>query len=121
MAKRITALPAEEICIEFKDKELIATFNMRAVGYMQQELLKKKSKKSSILEFGAVVLYGGIKANNPNFTIEEARALSVAMNPSSLNEIIEIYAESAGSPAENELLDEAKKKILAQMITNLAK
>ncbi|MGL6221035.1 MAG: hypothetical protein ACRC36_23565 [Lacrimispora sphenoides] len=121
MAKKITALPAEEICIEFKDKELIATFNMKAVGYMQQELLKKKNKKNSILEFGSVVLYGGIKANNPDFTIEEARALALTMNPSSLNEIIEAYTESAGATAESELLDEAKKKILVQMLTNLAK
>lgn len=121
MAKRITALPAEEICIEFNDKELIATFNMKAVGYMQQELLKKKNKKSSIIEFCALVLYGGLKANDPDFTLEEARALTLTMNPSSLNEIIEAYTESAGATAENELLEEAKKKILAQMLTNLAK
>jgi hypothetical protein len=121
MAKRITALPAEEICIEFKDKEIIAIFNMQAVCYMQQELFRSKKKKNSVLEFGALVLYGGIKAKNPDFTIEEARALALTINPSSLNEIIEIYTESAGSNAENEALDETKKKILAQMLTNIAK
>lgn len=121
MARRITAMPAEEIVIAFNDKELVATFNMKAVGYMQQELFKNKKKKNSIWEFGALVLYGGIKANEPNFTIEEARALALTMNPSSLNEIIEAYTESASANAENELLDEAKKKILAQLITNLAK
>ncbi|WP_143318926.1 hypothetical protein [Clostridium sp. HBUAS56010] len=121
MARRITAMPVEEIIIAFNDKEMVATFNMKAVSYMQQELFKSKKKKNSITEFGSLVLYGGIKANDPNFTIEEARALALTINPSSLNEIIEAYTESIGASAENELLDEAKKKILAQMITNLVK
>ena len=57
MARKITALPAEEICIEFNDKEIVATFNMRAVGFMQQELLKKRNKKNSILELDYDLLY----------------------------------------------------------------
>lgn len=121
MSKTITALPAEEIEIKFKDKSLIAIFNMKAVGYMQQELLKTKRNKNSILDFGIVVLYGGLRASDPNFKLEEARALALTMNPASLNEIIEAYMESACTGGENESMEEAKKKILAQMLVNFAK
>lgn len=119
MGKRITALPAEEIIIEFNDKELTATFNMLAVGYMQEELAKPGSNKLSIVEFGILVLYSGIKVNDPDFTIEEARALALTMSPVSLNEIIESYMKSAGT--ENEMVEEAKKKIVAQMLMRLSK
>lgn len=119
MSKKVTALPAEEVVIQFNDKELKATFNMLAIGYMQEELAKPGNKKLTISEFGGLVLYGGIKANDPDFTIEEARALAFAVSPVSLNEIIESYMKSAGT--ENEMMDEAKKKIVAQMFMNLTK
>lgn len=119
MSKRITALPTEEVVIEFNDKEFLATFNMLAVGYMQEELTKPGSPKLSVVEFGVLVLYSGIKVNNPEFTIEEARAMALTMSPISLNEIIESYMESAGT--ENELVEEAKKKIIARMLLNISK
>lgn len=119
MAKRITAMPAEEIIIAFNDKELIATFNMLAIGYMQEKLMEPGNKNLSITEFGSLVLYGGIKVNNADFTMEEARALALSIRPTDLNGIIEAYMESTG--ADNEILDEAKKKIMIQMLSGLAK
>lgn len=119
MARKITALPAEEIVIEFNDKELKATFNMLAVGYMQEKLMEPGSKKISMVEFGSLVLYGGIKVNHEDFTIEEARALALSIRPSDLNGIIEAYTEASGS--DNEILDEAKKKMMVQMLTGLVK
>ncbi len=119
MAKKITALPADEIIIDFKDREFKATFNMLAVGYMQEKLMKPGKEKLSIVEFGSLVLYGGIKANHEDFTIEEARALALSIRPTDLNEIIEAYMESAGT--NSEIMDEAKKKMMIQMLTGLVR
>jgi len=119
MARKITALPADEIIIDFNDRELKATFNMLAVGYMQEKLMKPGKEKLSIVEFGSLVLYGGIKANHEDFTIEEARALALSIRPTDLNEIIGAYMESAGT--DSEIMDEAKKKIMMQMLTRLVK
>lgn len=119
MAKKITALPADEIIIDFNDREFKATFNMLAVGYMQEKLMKPGKEKLSIMEFGSLVLYGGIKANHEDFTIEEARALALSIRPTDLNEIIEAYMESAGT--NSEIMDEAKKKIMMQMLTGLVR
>lgn len=118
MAKKITALPAEEIIIKFNDNELKATFNMLAVGYMQHELTKKRKKKLTMVDLGVLILYSGIRVNQPDFTLEEARALALTINPASLNEIIEACMESAGT--ENELITEAQKKNMMQMLTNIA-
>ena len=117
--KTINVLPVEELEIKFKDgKTYKASFNMLAVGYMQQALLSKNVEEISVLEFGAVVLYGTIKANEPDFTLDEARALVLAMRPADLNDIIREYMDSMG--ADNELAKESQKKVIAQMLTKMA-
>lgn len=117
--KEITVLPADEIIIKFNDKELKATFNMLAVGYMQEELAKPGNKKISITEFSGLILYGGIRVNNPSYTLKEGMALAKTIRPVDLNEIIEQYIESTGG--NNEMVEEAKKKILMEMLTKIAK
>ena len=117
--KTINVLPVEELVIKFKDgKTYKASFNMLAVGYMQQTLLSKDVEDISVMEFGAVVLYGTIKANEPDFTLDEARALALAMRPADLNDIIREYMDSMG--ADNELAKESQKKVIAQMLTKMA-
>ena len=117
--KTINVLPVEELEIKFKDgKTYKASFNMLAVGYMQQALLSKDVEEISVPEFGAVVLYGTIKANDAGFTLDEARALALAMRPADLNDIIQEYMDSMG--ADNELAKESQKKVIAQMLTKMA-
>lgn len=117
--KTINVLPVEELEIKFKDgKTYKASFNMLAVGHMQQALLSKDVEDISVMEFGAVVLYGTIKANEPDFTLDEARALALAMRPADLNDIIQEYMDSMG--ADNELVKESQKKVIAQMLIKMA-
>lgn len=117
--KTINVLPVEELEIKFKDgKTYKASFNMLAVGHMQQAILSKDVEEISVMEFGAVVLYGTIKANEPDFTLDEARALALAMRPADLNDIIQEYMDSMG--ADNELVKESQKKVIAQMLIKMA-
>lgn len=121
--RKITARPANEIEIQFADDvTMLATFNIRAMRYMM-ELLYEKEKIASdipIEEFGAIIIYSGIKVNNPEFTIEEANALALSMNPADLNEIINSYNESAGI-MDPETEEAVTKKVIAQILTGLAK
>lgn len=121
--KKITARPANEIEIQFSDNvTMLATFNIKAMRYMM-ELLYEKEKIASdipIEEFGAIIIYSGIRVNNPEFTIEEANALALSMNPADLNEIINSYNESAGI-MDSETEEAVTKKVIAQILTLLAK
>lgn len=121
--KKITARPANEIEIQFSDNvTMLATFNIKAMRYMM-ELLYEKEKTASdipIEEFGAIIIYSGIRVNNPEFTIEEANALALSMNPADLNEIINSYNESAGI-MDPETEEAVTKKVIAQILTGLAK
>lgn len=121
--RKITARPANEIEIQFADETtLLATFNVKAMRYMMEELLEKQKADAEIPieEFGAVVIYSGIKVNNPEFTIEEANALALSMNPVDLNEIINSYNESTGI-MDQETEEAVTKKMIAQILTALAK
>ena len=121
--KKITARPANEIEIQFTDETtLLATFNIKAMRYMMEELSEKQKAATEIPieEFGAVVIYSGIKVNNPEFTIEEANALALSINPADLNEIIHSYNESTGI-MDPETEEAVTKKVIAQILTGLAK
>jgi len=121
--KKITARPANEIEIQFADDTImLATFNIKAMRYMMEMLYEKEKVAADIPieEFGAVIIYSGIKANNPEFTIEEANALALSMNPADLNEIINSYNESTGI-MDQETEEAVTKKVIAQILTGLAK
>lgn len=121
--RRMTARPANKIEIQFVDGTvMLATFNVLAMRYMM-ELLYEKEKTASdipIEEFGAIIIYSGIKVNNPDFTIEEANAMALSMNPADLNEIINYYSDSAGI-MDSETKEAVTKKVIAQILTALAK
>lgn len=121
--KKITARPANEIEIQFADDTImLATFNIKAMRYMMEMLYEKEKVAADIPieEFGAVIIYSGIKANNHEFTIEEANALALSINPADLNEIINSYNESTGI-MDQETEEAVTKKVIAQILTGLAK
>nr|DAO16734.1 MAG TPA: tail assembly chaperone protein [Caudoviricetes sp.] len=115
MRKKICVQEADEVEIRFKDKIYLATFNMKAVGYMQEALQALKIENLSYEHFAGLTLYAGLRVNHPDITEEEANAMALTMRPSDMSEIIESYVQSVNgvSIAENE---EALKKAIAQML-----
>ena len=113
--KKICVKEANEVEIQFRDKTFVATFNMRAVMFMQEELNKIGLERISFVHFAAIVLYAGIRANNEDYTMDEAKALAMTISPADLNSIVEEYVQSVNgvSVAENE---EQLKKVIAQML-----
>ncbi|MFR2773745.1 MAG: hypothetical protein ACLTF1_12765 [Clostridium sp.] len=116
MRKKICVQEADEVELRFKDKTYIATFNMRAMGYMQEALQETGVEKISYEHFAALTLYSGLKVNHPDITLEEANAMILTMVPSDVEEVVESYTHSIYgiSVEENE---EKLKKAIAQMIT----
>lgn len=120
MAKKISILPANEIELEFSDGVVLkATFNMLAVTYMQEVLNAWENEKITMLEFGSIILYGAIKANHQEYTLEEARKLAILIAPIKMQEIISEYMESMGELSTG-ALGEAQKKTLMNMLLKLA-
>lgn len=115
MRKKICVQEAEEIELCFKDRTYLATFNMRAVGYMQERLRSMELEKLSYEHFAALILYAGLKVNHTDITEEEANAMVLSMRPADMSKIVESYVESVNgiSIEENE---ENLKKVIAQMI-----
>lgn len=116
MRKKICVREADEIELKFYDRTYVATFNMRAVGYMQEALRETGVEKISYEHFAALTLYSGLKVNHPDITLEEAKAMILTMVPSDVEEVVESYTHSIYgiSVEENE---EKLKKAIAQMIT----
>ncbi len=115
MRKKICVQEADEVEIRFRDKVYVATFNMRAMGYMQEALQECKTESLSYEHFAGLTLYAGLRVNHPDITQEEANAMALTMRPSDMSEIIEAYVQSVNGVgiAENE---EALKKAIAQML-----
>lgn len=56
MRKKICVQEADEVEIRFRDKTYLATFNMRAVGYMQEALQEIKIDNLSYEHFSGLTL-----------------------------------------------------------------
>ena len=114
MRKKICVQEADEVEIRFRDKVYVATFNMRAMGYMQEALQECKTESLSYEHF-ADQCYSKLRVNHPDITQEEGNAMALTMRPSDMSEIIEAYVQSVNGVgiAENE---EALKKAIAQML-----
>ena len=119
MRKKICVQEADEVEIRFRDKTYVATFNMRAVGYMQEALQGLDVKNLSYEHFAGLTLYAGLKVNHPDITQEEANAMVLTMRPSDMGEVIESYVQSVNgvSVSDNE---ESLKKALAQILGGMA-
>lgn len=116
MRKKICVREADEIELQLSDRTYVATFNMRAVGYMQETLQESGAEEISYEHFAALTLYSGLKVNHPDITPEEANAMILTMVPADVEEVVESYTHSIYgiSVEENE---EKLKKAIAQMIT----
>lgn len=120
--KTIKVKPIDPIRIQLNDKTYTCTFSMMGMAYMQEELGKLPCKLNEIspARMTALILYSGIRPNEPEFTIEEANALAVQMGPSHYSDIIGAYNEaiygSMDKMGQNEL-----KKAVAQYLLNAKK
>lgn len=123
MRKTINVQPANEILISFRDKQFLCTFNMRAMTYLNEELYRMEKQADTLCSehFAAILLYAGIKANHPDYTIDEATALALTVRPVDVNDIISLFNESNGNAVDEELEDSIAKKIIAQVLVNMAK
>lgn len=115
MKKTICVEEANEIDIVFKDRTYTATFNMKSVLYMQNEIAKTGLTSLSYEHFMALALYSGIKVNHPDFTMEEANALALTVRPVDLFSIINEYVKSSQGIEISEK-DENLKNLLAQIL-----
>ena len=115
----VNVKPVQEILIKLKDKEYVCSFNMLAMANMQEALgtLVDGENISNIspAHMCAFVLYSGIKANNEDFTMDEAKALAMQMGPGAYGEIIGLFNDSV-TDSMNEKDKKQLKKIIAQMM-----
>lgn len=119
--KTINVKPIEEIEFNFPSGEkYICSFNMRAMGYMQEAIttLDGRLDEISTNHLVAMMLYAGIKANDENFTQEQANALAMSMDPSCYAEIIESYENAfMGSMSDKDKTQ--LKKAMIQYLSNV--
>lgn len=120
----INVKPVPEIKIRLKDRDYICSFNMIAMANMQEALGTLEGDENlaniSPAHMCAFVLYSGIKANNENFTMDEAKALAMQIGPGSYGEIIGMFNEAV-SDSMNEKDRNFLKKMLAQKMFGLVK
>lgn len=109
--KTIKVAPIDEIKIELKDKTYICSFNMLSMAYIQDELTKLNCDWTEItqMKMCQLILYGGIKSNDEEFTFEDATKLVRILPPSSYGEIMSIYTESVMSGMDKKAKDNLKK------------
>lgn len=119
----IKVKPVESIHIELKDKEFIFTPNMACMANYQEEIAKLedvKLKDVSPARNAAIILYSGIKANQEDFTMEEAVALTQIMGPANYGDIIGAFNDSFyDSLSTGDKAD--LKKVMAQLMSNVEK
>ena len=120
--KTIKVAPIDEIKISLKDKDLICSFNMLSMAYIQDELAKLDCdwKEISPAKMAQLVLYGGIKSNDEDFTLEEAGQLVRALGPGNYGEIMSMYTEAVYSGLDKKGRENLKK-LTAQYMEKLRK
>ena len=117
MAKKMIckSAPEIEICIEGGASRLLR-FDVGCLAEIQE--MKgglTKLFKLSLPEQAATLVYAAGKNHNENFTLEEARKMVSCMDIVSVTEIINTFAESAGTTSD--ISNEYAKKLLAQMLS----
>ncbi len=120
--KTINVKPVEDISIRLKDKTYTCSFNMLTMAYLQEEIVKIKETISEVspAHTAALILYAGIKTNEPDFTVEEANALALNMSPAHYAEIMGHFNESMLTSMSKEQ-DMAAKKMIAQYWNDVKK
>lgn len=113
--KTINVKPVEDIEIRLKGRTYICSFNMLTMAYLQEEIVKIKGTINEVspAHTAALILYAGIKTNEPDFTVEEANALALNMSPAHYVEIMGHFNESMLTSMSKEQ-DMAAKNLIAQ-------
>lgn len=118
--KKIKVKPIEEIEFVLNDRTYLCSFNMLSMAYMQEAItsLDCRLDELSTAHLVGMMLYAGIKANDINFTQEEANALAMQLDPGCFGEIISSYEEAVtGSMTEKDKED--LKKMVAQYLASV--
>lgn len=120
----INVKPVPELLIKLTDKDYKCSFNMLCMANMQEALGTFENDENLVnispAHMCALVLYAGIKANDEDFTMDEAKALAMNIGPASYGEIIGMFNEAV-SDSMNEKDKMLLKKMMAQKISNLQK
>lgn len=94
----INVKPVPELKIKLKDKTYKCSFNMVAMSYMQEAFATVNDLETlgdiSPAHMCALVLYAGIKANDEDFTMEEAKELSMQIGAGAYGEIFGMFNKS---------------------------
>jgi len=120
--KTIKVKPIEEIEFVLKDKKYLCSFNMMSLIYMQEALgdIDGRLDELSTAHLVSLMLYSGIRANDDNFTVEEANALAMQLDPGCYSEVISSYEKAVtGNMSAKEL--NKLKKLTAQYLANVRK
>lgn len=120
--KTINVAPIDEIEIKLKDKKYICSFNMLSMAYIQEELVKLNCDWTEISQakMCQLIVYGGIKGNDEEFTFEDAGKLVRLLGPANYNEIVSMYSNSITSGLDKKA-QENLKKLSAQYMAKLQK
>lgn len=120
--KTIKVAPIDEVKIQLKDKDLICSFNMISMAYIQDELAKLDCDWTEInpAQMATLVIYGGIKSNEEDFTLEDATKLVRALGPGNYGEIMNMYTEAIYANLDKKGRENLKK-LTAQYMEKLRK
>lgn len=120
--KKIKVKPVEQIEFELEDKTFLCSFNMLSMAYMQEAVSKLEGRLDEIptAHLVSLMLYSGIKANDETFTVEEANALAMVLDPGCYGEIISSY-ENAVMSSIGEDEKNSVKKAMARYLASVRK
>ena len=112
--KKHRVTPIESMELEFLDRTLIFTFDMKAITKMQNEFgaLEDVAKKYSEFELVAMLLYAGIK--DEEFTLDEAKVIitsSAEVLSDTLSLTMDSIMQLAGEKNEKKLLEEIERAV----------
>lgn len=116
--KTIKVKPVESIRIQLEDKDYVCSFNMLAMATMQEAISKLDCNLNEVspAHMTALILYSGIKPNEAEFTLEDANALAMQMDPACYSEIMNMYNDAIFES----MNDEDKKKLKKMMALYLS-
>ena len=116
MAKKMICKSAPEIEISIDGGEsTLLRFDVQCLAELQE--MKggiTKLFKMSLPEQAAAIVFAAGKNHNDNFTLDDARKMVSCMDIDSVKEILNTFAESAGTTSD--VSSDYAKKIIAQML-----
>ena len=117
MAKKMIckSAPEIELCMEDGGASTLLRFDVQCLAELQEVAGGiTKLFKLPFSEQAALVVYAAAKNNNENYTLEDARKMVCCMDIDSVKEILETFAESAGTSTG--VPDDYTKKMMAQIL-----